>query len=104
MSWGAEQTSSKDDNAVEMLRVWIANKRLGVSMNVGMYKEATDIPEEKAWGILLADVARRGGLQRLVHECDRAPLDLVGDWSLIHFVFLSLSSSGRTSVGLFRRA
>lgn len=48
----------EDENAVEMLRVWIASKGLHCSMKVGMYKESTKIPEEKAWGILLADVAR----------------------------------------------
>jgi hypothetical protein len=48
-----------DDNAVEMLRVWIAKKKLHCSMKVGMYKEAGGrVSEEKAWGIVLADTAR----------------------------------------------
>jgi hypothetical protein len=41
-----------------MLRVWIAERGLHCSMKIGMYRETTKIPEEKAWGILLADVAR----------------------------------------------
>lgn len=47
-----------DDDAVEMLRVWIAEHGLHCSMKVGMYRETMDIPEEKAWGTILADVAR----------------------------------------------
>jgi hypothetical protein len=48
----------EDENAVEMLRVWIAAKQLHCSMKVGMYRETTKVPEEKAWGTILADVAR----------------------------------------------
>lgn len=47
-----------DENAVEMLRVWIAGKGLHCSMKVGMYKEQFNVPEEQAWGRILADVAR----------------------------------------------
>lgn len=52
------EAAFEDESAVEMLRVWIANKRIHCSMKVGMYKETTKIPEEKAWGTILADVAR----------------------------------------------
>lgn len=48
----------EDENAVEMLRVWIAKKKLHSSIKVGMYQETMNIPEEKAWGTILADVAR----------------------------------------------
>jgi hypothetical protein len=41
-----------------MLRVWIAERKLHCSMKVGMYRETMKIPEEKAWGVILADVAR----------------------------------------------
>lgn len=47
-----------DEDSVEMLRVWIASKGLHCSMKVGMYKEQLKIPEEQAWGRILADVAR----------------------------------------------
>jgi len=47
-----------DENSVEMLRVWIADKRLHSSLKVGMYRETMNVPEEKAWGRILADVAR----------------------------------------------
>jgi hypothetical protein len=47
-----------DENSVEMLRVWIADKKLHSSLKVGMYRETMNIPEEKAWGRILADVAR----------------------------------------------
>ncbi|MBB3121513.1 DUF5076 domain-containing protein [Pseudoduganella violacea] len=48
----------RDGNAVEMLRVWIAEQRLHCSMKVGMYRESMGIPEEEAWGVILADAAR----------------------------------------------
>lgn len=47
-----------DPNSVEILRVWIAEQKLHCSMKVGMYRESMNIPEEVAWGTILADVAR----------------------------------------------
>lgn len=47
-----------DENSVEMLRVWIANKQLYTSLKVGMYRETMKVPEENAWGRILADAAR----------------------------------------------
>ncbi len=48
----------RDQDAVEMLRVWIAEQKLHCSMKVGMYLETMTIPEEDAWGVILADVTR----------------------------------------------
>lgn len=47
-----------DENAVEMLRVWVASCGLHCSIKVGMYEEAYNVPEERVWGKILADVAR----------------------------------------------
>lgn len=52
------EAALRDEDAVEMLRVWIAERGLHCSMKVGMYRETTKVPEEKAWGMILADVAR----------------------------------------------
>jgi hypothetical protein len=52
------EAALRDENSVEMLRVWIAERKLHSSMKVGMYRETTKIPEEMAWGQILADVAR----------------------------------------------
>ncbi|MGR4870316.1 DUF5076 domain-containing protein [Variovorax sp. LARHSF232] len=52
------EAALRDGDAVEMLRVWIAEQRLHCSMKIGMYRETTNIPEEKAWGTILADSAR----------------------------------------------
>ena len=52
------EAALRDNDAVEMLRVWIAEEGLHCSLKVGMYRESTKIPEEKAWGTILADVAR----------------------------------------------
>ena len=41
-----------------MLRVWIAERGLHCSVKVGMYRETMNVAEEKAWGTILADVAR----------------------------------------------
>ena len=47
-----------DENSVEMLRVWIADKQLHSSLKIGMYRETMNVSEENAWGRILADVAR----------------------------------------------
>jgi hypothetical protein len=50
--------AQRDEDAVEMARIWIAEKQLHCSLKVGMYSESTRIPEEAAWGTILADVAK----------------------------------------------
>ena len=53
------EAALRDKDAVEILRVWIAERGLHCSMKVGMYRETRkDVPEELAWGTILADVAR----------------------------------------------
>jgi hypothetical protein len=49
-----------EENATEMIRVWIAQEQLRVSMLLGMWKDAeqSDIDERDAWGELLADLTR----------------------------------------------
>ena len=49
--------AQSDDHSWELLRAWVAGGRLHCSLNVGVY-EAEGIPEEEAWGIILADAAR----------------------------------------------
>ncbi|WP_247688854.1 DUF5076 domain-containing protein [Ralstonia pseudosolanacearum] len=41
-----------------MLRVWIAEGKLHCSMKIGMYLETMNVPEERAWGGILADATR----------------------------------------------
>lgn len=52
------EAALRDENAVEMLRVWIAERGLHCSLKVGMYRETMNVPEERAWGTILADVAK----------------------------------------------
>ena len=52
------EAAFRDENSVEMLRLWIAERKLHCSMKIGMYHDTTKIPEEKAWGQILADAAR----------------------------------------------
>lgn len=52
------EPATDDPDSSEMMRVWIAQKRLYISLNVGVYYGKTDFNEEKAWGIILADAAR----------------------------------------------
>lgn len=49
-----------DDDATEMIRVWLAHEDVHVSLLLGMWEDADDcdIDEGEAWGNLLADVAR----------------------------------------------
>lgn len=46
-----------DEESWELLRVWIAEQSLHCALKVGVY-QAEGIPEEKAWGTILADAAR----------------------------------------------
>lgn len=48
----------RDAAAWEPLRVWIAEQKLHCSLKVGVYEENGPIPEDTAWGIILADVAK----------------------------------------------
>ena len=52
------EAAIRDSDSVEMLRVWIAEKKLHCSLKVGMYRETMNIEEELAWGTILADAAR----------------------------------------------
>lgn len=49
-----------DPEATEMIRVWIGNKDIHVSMLLGAWEEASnqEIDERDAWGELLADLIR----------------------------------------------
>jgi Domain of unknown function (DUF5076) len=46
-----------DPRAIEMIRGWIANKGLHLSLNIGVWGKQ-GITEETAWGMMLADVIR----------------------------------------------
>jgi hypothetical protein len=49
--------ATTDPKATEMLRLWAANGKLEVSMNIGAYeKQGHD--EAKAWGIIISDFTR----------------------------------------------
>lgn len=48
----------RDSSSVEMARVWIAEEGLHCSLKVGMYMESSKVPEQKAWGMILADMTR----------------------------------------------
>jgi hypothetical protein len=45
----------RDDQAVEMLRVWVAEKALHCSVRVGVYAKEGIEKETFAWGMMLAD-------------------------------------------------
>ncbi len=48
----------RDENAVEMMRAWIAEQGLHCSLNIGLYGDKGPGFETRAWGIMLADVAQ----------------------------------------------
>ncbi|ODP31046.1 DUF5076 domain-containing protein [Pandoraea sp. ISTKB] len=70
-----------DNDAVEMLRVWTAEKAMYCSMKVGMYQETRQISEEAVWGVILADVARQvsDALQRASPGTQADSLAMVRD-------------------------
>jgi len=49
-----------DPNAKELLRLWAANKKLNVSINVGCFTN-NGKDEATAWGIVLSDLTRHVG-------------------------------------------
>ncbi len=51
-------TARHDPNAWELLRVWVAERGLHCSMKIGVYEENGPLPEDTAWGVILADVAK----------------------------------------------
>src|SRR5438552_12293774 len=64
-------TINGDPNATEMLRLWAAHNKLNVAINIGSYEE-TGHDEAKAWGIILADLAKH--VARALHQANgRAP-------------------------------
>jgi Domain of unknown function (DUF5076) len=52
------EAAIRDVNSIEMARIWIAERQLHASLRIGFYKENTKFSEEKAWGTILADLAR----------------------------------------------
>ena len=50
--------ADKDMNAVEMARIWIAQRKLHCVLNVGHWSGTSGVDERHAWGIVLADIAR----------------------------------------------
>lgn len=54
---GLPPAALKDPDAVEMARVWVADRGLHCVFNIGTYRES-GIREATAWGIMLADMAR----------------------------------------------
>lgn len=52
------EAAQRDPDAVEILRLWIAEHGMHCSMKVGTAQEAFKMPESVAWGRILAEVAR----------------------------------------------
>jgi Domain of unknown function (DUF5076) len=49
--------AASDPNATEMLRLWAANGKLDVVINIGAYEER-GYDEADAWGIIISDFTR----------------------------------------------
>jgi hypothetical protein len=49
--------AQRDENSVQMLSAWVAEKGLHCSLKIGMWQESGR-SEAPAWGILLADAVR----------------------------------------------
>ncbi|MBU1192612.1 MAG: DUF5076 domain-containing protein [Gammaproteobacteria bacterium] len=49
--------AERDENSVEVIRAWFAEKGLWVSLNPHVFRDR-DLKEEDAWGIVLADTIR----------------------------------------------
>lgn len=71
----------RDPDAVEMARIWIAEHGLHCSLKIGMYQESYNVPEQRAWGTIPADMTRH--IANALHEAyglDRDnSIDLIRD-------------------------
>ncbi|MGR4864129.1 DUF5076 domain-containing protein [Caulobacter sp. LARHSG274] len=54
---GVPPAAVRDTSALELARVWIAERGLHCSLRVGLYAEQGVSRETAAWGIILADLA-----------------------------------------------
>lgn len=52
------EAAVEDEKSIEMIRVWIAQRKLHASLRPGIYHGREGVSETRAWGIVLADVAR----------------------------------------------
>lgn len=52
------EAAESDGDAIEIISAWIASRGLHCSMKIGLYENRDDIDERRAWGIVLADIAR----------------------------------------------
>jgi len=50
-------TAANDPNATELVRLWAANSKLEVVINIGSYEEQ-GYDEALAWGVIISDFAR----------------------------------------------
>ncbi|THB78866.1 MAG: DUF5076 domain-containing protein [Desulfobacteraceae bacterium] len=87
-----------DPDAIEMIRVWIANKDIQVSMLLGLWEDAAniDIDERDAWGELLADLIRHiaNGLTQS-HEYNREASEI----RILHALLSHLGHEGDSIQG-----
>lgn len=63
------EAAERDSDAIEIISAWIASRGLHCSMKIGLYEHRDDIDERRAWGIVLADIARHAahGLSEFYH-------------------------------------
>ena len=63
--------AQRDDDSIEMLSAWVAEKGLHCSLNIGVW-DSNRGDEPRAWGILLADVIRHIANAIEEHKGDRS--------------------------------
>lgn len=50
--------AQRDPKSINMASLWIAEGGLHCSIRIGVYEGRPDVDETKAWGTILADLAR----------------------------------------------
>jgi hypothetical protein len=75
------EAAERDSDAVEIISAWIASRGLHCSMKIGLYQDRDDIDERRAWGIVLADIARHAarGLSDFYHFDEDEALSRITD-------------------------
>jgi hypothetical protein len=73
--------ASADAKSIEMIRVWIAQKKLHTVVNIGHWQENGMNDERAAWGLLLADMIRHiaNAHEKRYHRDPRESVQMIRD-------------------------
>lgn len=78
--------AQRDPRAVNMASLWIAEGGLHCNLKIGVYEGHPNVDETKAWGIILANVAKLVADAMIADGATQAPRENVINliWTAFH--------------------